>query len=42
LGDKLGVTREAVRQAEVRLKQRLSEYVRERLGDLGQIHIGPR
>jgi RNA polymerase sigma-32 factor len=41
IGDRLGVTREAVRQAEARLKQRLTAFVREHLGDLGQVRIGP-
>lgn len=41
LGDRFGTTREAVRQAEVRLMKRLREYVRQEMGDLGDIHIGP-
>ena len=41
LGDRFGTTREAVRQAEARLKKRLSVFLREELGDLGQIRIGP-
>ncbi len=40
LGDRFGTTREAVRQGEVRLKQRLTEFLREELGDLGAIRIG--
>lgn len=42
LGDRFGVTREAMRQSEVRLKAKLTEFVRQRLGDLGQVRIGPR
>jgi RNA polymerase sigma-32 factor len=41
LGDRFGTTREAVRQAEARLMKRLRAFLRERLGDLGQIRIGP-
>ncbi len=33
LGDRFGVTREAMRQAEVKLRQRLAAFLRERLGD---------
>jgi len=41
LGDRFGITREAVRQAEGRLMKRLRAFLREDLGDLGQIRIGP-
>jgi RNA polymerase sigma-32 factor len=41
LGERFGTTREAVRQAEVRLMKRLKEFLKEELGDLGQISIGP-
>ena len=41
LGERFGTTREAVRQAEQRLMKRLAVFLRERLGDLGQIRIGP-
>jgi RNA polymerase sigma-32 factor len=40
LGDRFGTTREAVRQAEARLMERLKEYLRSELGDLGPIDIG--
>ncbi len=40
LGDRLGTTREAVRQAEARLMKRLKQFLREKLGDLGAIRIG--
>jgi len=33
LGDRFGVTREAMRQAEVKLRKRLSEFLKERLGE---------
>ncbi len=33
LGDRFGVTREAMRQAEVKLRQRLAAFLKERLGD---------
>jgi len=42
LGDRFGTTREAVRQAEVRLMERVKQYLTAKLGDLGQIHIGPQ
>jgi RNA polymerase sigma-32 factor len=42
LGDRFGTTREAVRQAEARLMTRLTAYLREHLGDLAQVHIGPQ
>ena len=41
LGDRFGISREAVRQAEVRLMKRLEAFMRERLGDVGQVRIGP-
>ena len=41
VGDRFGVTREAIRQAENRLKERLAERLREDLGDLGSIRLGP-
>ena len=41
IGDRFGTTREAVRQAEVRLMKRLETFLRDELGDLGQVHIGP-
>ena len=41
LGDRFGTTREAVRQAETRLMKRLQAFLRDRLGDLGQVRIGP-
>ena len=40
LGDRFGITREAVRQLEARLKKQLGEHLRAELGDLGQIRIG--
>lgn len=42
LGDRFGISREAVRQAEGRLMDRLREHVKGELGDLGQVRIGPR
>ena len=39
--DQFGTTREAVRQAEVRLMKRLKDYIKAELGDLGSITIGP-
>ncbi len=41
LGDKFGTTREAVRQAEARLMKRLKQFIRDEMGDLGQIRVGP-
>ena len=41
IGDRFGTTREAARQAEVRLMTRLRAFVKQELGDLGQIRIGP-
>jgi len=40
LGDRFGTSREAVRQAEARLMKRLKRFMRERLGDLGEVEIG--
>lgn len=40
LGDRFDITREAVRQAEARLMKRLQEFLKDELGDLGQINIG--
>ena len=41
LGDRFGTSREAVRQAETRLMKRLKTFMRDKLGDLGQVKIGP-
>jgi RNA polymerase sigma-32 factor len=41
LGDRFGTSREAVRQAEVRLMKRLTEFMRDRVGDVGDVRIGP-
>jgi RNA polymerase sigma-32 factor len=41
LGDRFGTTREAVRQAESRLMKRLKEFMKGRLGDLGQVAVEP-
>lgn len=41
IGDRFGTTREAARQAEARLMGRLRSFLREELGDLASIHIGP-
>ena len=41
VGDRFGVTREAIRQAENRLKERLKERLLTDLGDLGSVHLGP-
>ena len=41
LGERFGTTREAVRQAEVRLMKRIKSYLEEELGDLGHISFGP-
>jgi RNA polymerase sigma-32 factor len=41
LGDRFGTSREAVRQAEARLMERVTEFLKAELGDLGQIRIGP-
>jgi RNA polymerase sigma-32 factor len=41
IGDRFGTTREAVRQAEARLMKRLKAFMREKLGDVGEVEIGP-
>ncbi len=41
IGERFGTTREAVRQAEVRVSSRLREFLRRDLGDLASIRIGP-
>lgn len=41
VGDRFGVTREAIRQAENRLKDRLREHLTAELGDLGSVRLGP-
>jgi len=41
LGDKFGTSREAVRQSEARLMKRLTQHLKDELGDLGRIRIGP-
>lgn len=41
LGDRFGTSREAVRQAEVRLMERVKRFLTDELGDLGQIRVGP-
>lgn len=41
LGDRFGTTREAVRQAEAKLLTKLKDHLREELGDLSSISIGP-
>jgi RNA polymerase sigma-32 factor len=38
LGRQFGTSREAVRQSEVRLKKKVGRYLRERFGDMGQVH----
>ncbi len=40
LGDRFGVTREAMRQAENKLKERLGRFLRERLGDEVVLQFG--
>jgi RNA polymerase sigma-32 factor len=42
IGERFGTTREAARQAEERLLRRLEAFLREQLGDLHQVRIGPR
>jgi RNA polymerase sigma-32 factor len=42
IGERFGTTREAVRQAEARLMKRLKAFMREKLGDIGEVEIGPR
>ena len=41
IGERFGTSREAVRQAETRLMDRLRTFLLERLGDLGSVRIGP-
>lgn len=41
IGDRFGTTREAVRQAEGRVMARLKAFLREEIGDLASIRIGP-
>lgn len=42
IGDRFGTTREAVRQAEVRLMARLRTHLTGELGDLASVRVGPR
>jgi RNA polymerase sigma-32 factor len=42
LGDRFGTSREAVRQAEGRLMAKLRTFLKDELGDVGQIRLGPR
>jgi RNA polymerase sigma-32 factor len=42
IGDRFGTTREAVRQAEVRLMARLKEHLVREIGDLASVRIGPQ
>ena len=41
IGDRFGTTREAVRQAEVRLMARLKTHLQTEIGDLTSVRIGP-
>jgi len=41
IGDRFGTTREAVRQAEVRLMARLKSHLETRFPDLSSVRIGP-
>ena len=41
IGDRFGTTREAVRQAEVRLMSRLKSHLQESFPDLASVRIGP-
>ena len=41
IGDRFGVTREAVRQSEARLLQRLRLFLEDRLGDSGVVRVDP-
>jgi RNA polymerase sigma-32 factor len=41
IGERFGTTREAVRQAETRLMDRLKSFLKEEMGDLASIRIGP-
>src|SRR5881628_813237 len=40
VGDEFGITRERVRQIEVRVKKRLAEYMRQRIPDIRDIEFG--
>jgi RNA polymerase sigma-32 factor len=40
LGERFGITREAVRQAEGRLMVRLKRFMKERLGQIGDVSVG--
>ena len=40
IGERFGTTREAARQAEVRLMRRLEDFFKQELGDLGPIRVG--
>jgi RNA polymerase sigma-32 factor len=40
IGDDFGITRERVRQIEVRVKKRLAEFIRERIPDIREIEFG--
>ena len=40
IGDEFGITRERVRQIEVRVKKRLAEYLRQQVPDLKDIEFG--
>jgi len=40
IGDRFGTSREAVRQAEARLMKRLSEFLKQELGELGDVKFG--
>ena len=42
VGDEFGVTRERVRQLEVRVKKRLAEYLQQRIPDLKEIEFGTK
>jgi DNA-directed RNA polymerase sigma subunit (sigma70/sigma32) len=41
IGDRFGTTREAVRQAEVRLMARLKTHLQDEFPDLTSVRIGP-
>ncbi len=40
VGDEFGITRERVRQIEVRVKKRLAEYIRRQIPDIEDIEFG--
>jgi RNA polymerase sigma-32 factor len=40
LGDRFGTSREAVRQAEVRLMKKLKAFLKKELGDIGEWSLG--